>query len=87
MMRNRRLKPCFQELLRLWRLTWDFLTIVLVAIDAFVLPIRLAWPERFADGGYVQSFYQANAQRVTGTTPSGPHVPPLWAFCFFERIP
>lgn len=47
-----------KELLRLWRLTWDFLTIVLVAIDAFVLPIRLAWPERFADGGYVQSFYQ-----------------------------
>ena len=47
-----------EELLRLWRLTWDFLTIVLVAIDAIILPIRLAWPERFVAGSPVDELYK-----------------------------
>ena len=48
-----------QELLRFGRLTWDFLTIVLVAFDALVLPILLAWPERFRENGPVDNFYKA----------------------------
>lgn len=47
-----------EELLRLWRLTWDFLTIVLVATDAIILPIRLAWPDRFVAGGPVDELYK-----------------------------
>jgi len=47
-----------KELLRLWRLTWDFLTIVLVATDAIILPIRLAWPDRFVAGGPVDELYK-----------------------------
>ena len=47
-----------EELLRLWRLTWDLLTIVLVAIDAIILPIRLAWPERFVAGSPVDELYK-----------------------------
>lgn len=48
-----------QELLRFGRLTWDFLTIVLVAFDALVLLILLAWPERFRENGPVDNFYKA----------------------------
>lgn len=47
-----------KELLRFGRLTWDFLTIVLVAFDALVLPILLAWPERFPENGPVDDFYK-----------------------------
>lgn len=47
-----------KELLRFGRLTWDFLTIVLVAFDALVLPILLAWPERFRENGPVDNFYK-----------------------------
>ena len=40
----------FQELLRLWRLVWDFLTILLVGVDAVMLPVLLAWPAEEGTG-------------------------------------
>ncbi|CAE7739520.1 BNA4 [Symbiodinium pilosum] len=45
------------EVLRLWRLIWDFLTIVLVGIDAVMLPLLLAWPA--ADGSGWDDYYKA----------------------------
>lgn len=55
-----------EELLRLWRLTWDFLTIVLVATDAIILPIRLAWPDRFVAGGPVDELYKVSCHVRNG---------------------
>jgi len=48
--RSSALSEQLQELLRLWRLVWDFLTILLVGVDAVMLPVLLAWPAEEGTG-------------------------------------
>ena len=48
-----------QDSLKLWRPVWDFLTIVLVVVDALVLPLLLAWPELSYSGSFWSGYYEA----------------------------
>ena len=48
-----------KELVRAWRLTWDFLTVLLVCMDGVILPFLLGWPELFPENGFVDNWYQA----------------------------
>ncbi|CAJ1390363.1 unnamed protein product [Effrenium voratum] len=47
-----------QDSLKLWRPVWDFLTIVLVVVDALVLPLLLAWPELSYSGSFWSGYYE-----------------------------
>mmetsp|Transcript_333 Transcript_333/g.873 ORF Transcript_333/g.873 Transcript_333/m.873 type:complete len:1169 (+) Transcript_333:36-3542(+) len=55
--RSMQISDQLQELLRLWKLLWDFVTVLLVTVDAVMLPLLLAWPAD--DHSFWSNYYKA----------------------------